>query len=166
MCVQISSPPDHPMPATDGTGGQQKQNGRQGRSLGTVLSLNLVWTAMQLAVPAPLRTRHQAKVLDQGLRFSHGIPARCLMLFSCCLSRPIHRTAQSMPTSKSGWFLPCRGCLASTLLSRRKAVLRGWQPLHRTELCREDHRWLIALDGCFCCFRHGDCQCRTDRLLR
>jgi hypothetical protein len=45
---------DHPMPATDGTGGQQKQNGRQCRSLGTVLSLNLLWTAMQLSVPAPL----------------------------------------------------------------------------------------------------------------
>ena len=59
------------MPATDGTGRQQKQNGRQGRSLGTVLSLNLVWTAMQLSVPAPLRMRHQAKVLDQGLRCSH-----------------------------------------------------------------------------------------------
>ena len=46
---------DHPMPATHSTGGQQKQNGRQGRSLGTVLSLSLVWTAMQLSVPAPLR---------------------------------------------------------------------------------------------------------------
>ena len=67
---------DHPMPATDGIGGQQEQNGRQGRSLGTVLSLNLVWTAMQLAVPAPLRMRHQAKVLDQGLRCSHD-PKDC-----------------------------------------------------------------------------------------
>ena len=67
---------DHPMPATDGTGGQQKQNGRQGRSLGSVLALNLVCTAMQLAVLAPLWMRHQAKVLDEGLRCSHD-PSDC-----------------------------------------------------------------------------------------
>ena len=67
---------DHPMPATDGTCGQQKQNGRQGRSLGSVLALNPLWTAMQLAVPAPLWMRHQAKVLDQGLRCSHD-PSDC-----------------------------------------------------------------------------------------
>ena len=54
MCPDFVST-DYPMPATDGTAGQQKQNGRQGRSLGTVLSLNLVWAAMQLPVPAPLR---------------------------------------------------------------------------------------------------------------
>ena len=64
------------MPATDGTGRQQEQNGRQGRSLGTVLSLHFVWTAMQLSVPAPLWMGHQAEVLDQGLRCSHD-PSDC-----------------------------------------------------------------------------------------
>ena len=111
------------------------------------LSLNLFWTAMQLAVPAPLRMGHQAEVLDQALRFSHDMSARCLMRFSCCSTWVIHRTVHSTSTSRSGCFLRCRGCLASTMLSRSKASLRGWQPSDHTELCREEHRWLLSIDG-------------------
>ena len=84
---------DHPMPGTDGTGRQQEQNGRQGRSLGAILALNLFWTAMQLAVPAPLRMRHQAEVLDQGLRFCHGRTGRRLIRFGA-----------SWPGSSTGLF--------------------------------------------------------------
>ena len=92
---------DHPMPATGGVAGQQKQNGRQDRSLGTVLSLNLVWTAMQLPVPAPLRMEHQAEALDQGLCLIHRSPARPRMFCMCCQIWGTHRKIQLMPISQN-----------------------------------------------------------------
>tara|TARA_B000000565_G_C23479466_1_gene259299 strand:+ start:224 stop:472 length:249 start_codon:yes stop_codon:yes gene_type:complete len=62
---------DHAMPTTHGPGWQQKQNGCQCTSLRTVLPSNLVWAAMQLAVPAPFRMLAQLQLLDQVLHLRH-----------------------------------------------------------------------------------------------
>ena len=70
-----------------------------------------------------------------------------------------------MPTSKSGWFLPCRGCLASTLLSPLLWLCRLLPSvdLESTNDSDQLNRKAPSLEGAFCCAFRIELQSTINR---